>query len=155
MEAPDLTFRHCIPIIPRAVCQAGPVGGTEARDRRRTTVVPGASDPAPRTWHPGPAAPPVTQPQPTTRPSVSSCQDSALHDDTKADIQGMAGQITDQMLDERVDERAGAHRPPDPVEPYPPPRSSKTAPPTGFPRPCAVFPSTPGPSAHTALPRTA
>ncbi len=23
---PDLTFRHSIPIIPRAVCQAGPVG---------------------------------------------------------------------------------------------------------------------------------
>jgi hypothetical protein len=62
----------------------------------------------------------------------------------KAVFQGIAAQITDQMLDERVDERAGAHRPPDPVEPYPPPRFSETAPPTGFPRPCLVFTSTPG-----------
>jgi len=61
----------------------------------------------------------------------------------KAIFQGMAAQITDQMLDERVDERAGAHRPPDPVEPYPPPRFSETAPPTGFPRPCLLCTSTP------------
>ncbi|MDX2678150.1 hypothetical protein [Streptomyces soliscabiei] len=90
MEAPDLTFRYSIPIIPRAVRQAGP------------------------------AAPPVTQLQPAARPSVSSCQDSALHDHMKAAFQGMAAQIADQMLGERVDERAGAHRPPDPVEPYSP-----------------------------------
>lgn len=48
------------------------------------------------------------------------------------------------MLDERVDERAGAHRPPDPVEPYPPPHFSQTAPPTSFARPCLVFTSAPG-----------
>src|SRR5687768_8327189 len=46
----------------------------------------------------------------------------------KAVFQGIAAQITDQMLDERVDERAGAHRPPDRVKPYPPPRFSETAP---------------------------
>ncbi|MEV1070055.1 hypothetical protein [Streptomyces sp. NPDC050263] len=46
----------------------------------------------------------------------------------KAVFQGMAAQITDQMLDERVDERAGARRPPDPVEPYPPPRFQRQRP---------------------------
>jgi hypothetical protein len=62
----------------------------------------------------------------------------------KAVFRGIVDQVTDQMLDERVDERAGAHRPPDPVEPYPPTRFSETTPPTGFPRPCLVFTSTPG-----------
>ncbi|GGQ26714.1 hypothetical protein GCM10010266_57350 [Streptomyces griseomycini] len=103
-----------------------------------------------------PAAPPVTQLRPAACPWGGSCQNSALHDDAKAAFQGMASQLTDQMPDERVDERAGAHRPPDPVEPYPPPRSSGTAPPTGFPRPCPVFTPTPGLNlAHTALPRAA
>ncbi|MFC0842191.1 hypothetical protein ACFH04_00325 [Streptomyces noboritoensis] len=59
-----------------------------------------------------------------------------FHDDMKAVFQGMVAQIADQMLDERVDERAGAHRSPDPAEPYPPPRFSETAFPAGFPRPC-------------------
>ncbi|BFP53539.1 hypothetical protein SCMC78_33460 [Streptomyces sp. CMC78] len=54
MEAPDLTFvLH--PIIPRAVCQAGPgrssgrlPGGEAGTGRRRTAVAPGTSGPAPR-----------------------------------------------------------------------------------------------------------
>jgi hypothetical protein len=50
----------------------------------------------------------------------------------KAVFQGIAERATGQVLDERLDERAGAHRPPDPADPCPLSRLSGTTPvPTG------------------------